>query len=679
MLNGQHPFGGSSQASIIAGILERETPSLGDAVPAAVDRIVGRCLAKNPDDRWQSARDLKAALRWIGEFATVAPVALPAPPAGRWRGWAAAAIVLAAAVVLAASLALIPWSRPAATEVTRFTVYPPAGAVFSRTSNATIAVPQFALSPNGRMLVFAANTGNKSTLWIRSLDQTQPRQLPGTEGGVRPFWSPDSLWIGFFGEGSMKKILATGNAVQSITENMVARGASWGRDDTILYSDGSAGLFSIPAGGGQSKVVTTLDASHAELTHRWPQLLPDGRGYLFTMRSDPATRGLYAYSMDGKTRKHLLLVDSSAVYAPPGYLLWIQGDTLLAQRFDTGKFELSGQPVTVAEGVGRSSTSEAAISASAGGNLAYAGPMLQEGRLTWFESSGIPSDSPVPEGDYVDFRLSPDGNRLVTSLIDPKTGTTDIWLTDLQRRSRPERFTNTQGVNAAAIWSPDGKQLMFRTNRSGLLELYQKSTAGGNDEARVTGRELRAAGIDTVSVVPSDWSPDGKYVIAESTGRGTGNDLWLIPLNGEAKPSKLSGSASASDEIHANFSPKGDLLAYSSNETGRFEVYVRSLTGPERRALVSTSGGYEPRWRADGRELYYLSEDRKLMAVTVADGLSFGVPKPLFQTRVPPGVDAFRTHYVPAADGKRFLINTQTSDLEPNPITVVLNWTAGLR
>src|SRR5262249_5024450 len=203
----------------------------------------------------------------------------------------------------------------------------------------------------------------------RSLDQPRARQLAGTEGAVRPFWSPDGQWIGFFAEGRMKKMLAGGGAVQAITENVVeARGASWGLDGSILYSDGSQALLRIPANGGQFQAVTTLDASRAELTHRWPQLLPEAHGYLFTMRSSPATRGIYAASMDGKSRKHLLNVDSSAIFAQPGYLLWVQGDTLLGQRFDLGSFDLSGQPVTIAEGVGRSTTSEAAVSASINGN-----------------------------------------------------------------------------------------------------------------------------------------------------------------------------------------------------------------------------------------------------------------------------------------------------------------------
>jgi hypothetical protein len=266
---------------------------------------------------------------------------------------------------------------------------------------------------------------------------------------------------------------------------------------------------------------------------------------------------------------------------------------------------------------------------------------------------------------------------LAASLIDPKTNYPDIWLTDLARGST-SRVTSGPMINASPLWSPDATRLVFRSNRRGLIELYQKSAfGGGNDEPVLPLEAQHAAGMRAMTIIPSDWSLDGRYIIYSVSEGASGYDLWLFPLSAKAKPVRLLGSTS--DEMHANFSPNGHLVAYSSNETGRFQVYVQTFPLSDRKWPVSTDGGYEPRWRGDGREIYYLSEDRKLMAVPVGAGPSFSVPKALFQTRVPEGVEPYRTHYVPTRDGRRFLVNTQTRDAAPNPITVVLNWTPGVK
>jgi Tol biopolymer transport system component len=261
-----------------------------------------------------------------------------------------------------------------------------------------------------------------------------------------------------------------------------------------------------------------------------------------------------------------------------------------------------------------------------------------------------------------------------------QTNNADIWLTDLSRGSIV-RFTFGPTFNSSPVWSRDGSRLIFRTTRRGVIEFYQKSAGGsGNEEAVLTVETARAAGMQWVNLVPTDWSPDGRHVILTVPEIASGFDLWLLPVptstSGTAKPVRFLGTAA--DEIHGNFSPAGRFVAYSSNESGGFEVYIQTFPRSDRKWSVSTNGGHEPRWRADGREIYYLSADRKLMAVSVGAGPTFAVPKPLFQTRVPAGVEAFRTHYVPTRDGQRFLINTQTGDPSPNPITVVLNWTAAL-
>jgi Tol biopolymer transport system component len=262
-------------------------------------------------------------------------------------------------------------------------------------------------------------------------------------------------------------------------------------------------------------------------------------------------------------------------------------------------------------------------------------------------------------------------------LLTPKTNYPDIWLRDLARGST-SRVTSGPMINASPVWSPDGAKLIFRTNRKGLIEFYQKSAFGGGNEEAVLPLEAQlAAGTQSVNLVPTDWSPDGRNIVYSVSEVASGYALWLFPLAANAKPLRLLGSSS--DNLHANFSPNGRLVAYSSNESGRFQVYVQTFPLSERKWPVSTNGGYEPRWRGDGGEIYYLSEDRKLMAVSVSAGPKFGVPKALFQTRVPEGVEAFRTHYVTTRDGRRFLVNTQTGDPAPNPITVVLNWTAEVK
>jgi len=358
-------------------------------------------------------------------------------------------------------------------------------------------------------------------------------------------------------------------------------------------------------------------------------------------------------------------------------LLYLDGDTLLGQAFDRARLQLSGEPFTVAEHVGRSTGFNIAVSASGTGTLSYAAAILKHGRLTWFDRAGHSLGSVGVEGDYADFRLSPNGKALAASLVDPKMWNPDIWLIDLTRGS-PSRFTVGSVLNAAPVWSPDGAKILFRTNRNGMTELYEKSAGGGGNEDPVLTNETQlAAGMESPNLVSSDWSPDGHYVIASSPQQATGDDLWLLPVGGDRKPVRFLGPAS--DQMHGNFSPDGRFVAYTSNESGTFQVYVQTFPLSDRKWQVSTDGGYEPRWRADGREIYYLSDDRKLMAVSVGAGPAFDVPKLLFQTKVPEGVTSRRTHYVPDRDGRRFLINTQTNDPLPNPITVVFNWQAELR
>ena len=371
------------------------------------------------------------------------------------------------------------------------------------------------------------------------------------------------------------------------------------------------------------------------------------------------------------------VLESDAQYVAPGYLLFLDGDTLFAQPFDSDRLVLSGQPTPIEARVGRSSRGNGALSASRMGTIAYASATLRTGRLTWFDRRGTALGTVGPDGehDYADFRLSGDDTRLAASLVDPKLSLPDVWLFDLVRGTA-SRLTFGPAVNAAAVWSPQGDRIAFRTNRKGVIELYLMSAIeGGNDEPLVTDEMARRAGVAQSNLIPTDWSSDGQR-LAFSTGLPS--DIWLLTVADPARPVKI--VASPGDQMHGNFSPDGGFLAYTSNESGRFDVYVQSLRPPARKWPISVNGGYEPRWRADGQELYYLANDQMLMAVPVSSGAApFGVPRPLFQTQVRAGVSALRAHFVPTRDGSRFLIHRRTSDVAPESITIVLNGMTALK
>ena len=645
--------------------------------PPPIDHLIKRCLEKDPDDRWQSVRDIRHSLEFVGNDSVRATLAKSRP---YWAGWITAAVVLLAAATL-----LAVWSgrAPAAGEVVSFAVYPPEKTSFSADPDVTLNVPQFALSPDGRSLAFIANTpGGAPMLWVRPLAEISPRLLPGTENAKQPFWSSDNRWLGFYADGKVKKIPAAGGAVQIVAPiSSDFRCGAWGPDDTILLGAGVEAVFRVNATGGE--ITPTTTPSTGPETDRYPTFLPDGRHFLYHSASSIAEQtGVYAGSLDEKIKKILLHVNFSAVFAPviheqSGYLLFTDGDKLMGQAFDAAKLETKGKSFLVVEHAGHSSTFHSAVSASMAGPLAYAGMISQSGRLTWFDRSGNALGVAGPQGDFTDFRLSPDEKSLATSLVDTKTGSIDIWIYELKRNNM-SRFTSGRLITATPVWAPDGSHLLYRSFQRGVLAFYQKSAGGAGEEETVLPPEAeREAQIRSGNLIPTDWSPDAARVLFSVPSPASGSDLWMLPLAGDKKPIKY--LATPAEELHGNFSPDGRYVAYTSNQSGRFEVYVETYPRSDRKWTVSTNGGYEPRWRADGREIYYLSEDRKLMAVPVGAGPQFEVPVPLFQTGVGAGVTPLRTHYVPSRDGKRFLVNTLSGDLSPTPITVVLNWTAGLK
>jgi Tol biopolymer transport system component/predicted Ser/Thr protein kinase len=638
--------------------------------PPALESIVRTCLEKDPDARWQSASDLRRGLAMSMTVPT-------APKRNPWRertAWIAATVAIFVSFVVA----LRPSQAPAVPHAVRLSINPPEGTVLTGAAVSSVPDGQLALSPDGRWIVFAAAAaGSRPILWLRSLEAKAAQAMPGTEGADTPFWSPTSLSVGFFADGKLKRVNAAGGPVFEIADAPDNRGGAWGPDNTILFGTGASGIFRVSSSGGTVTPVTHRDSSRQEGSNRFPEWLPDGKHFLYSVRSGllREQQGVYAGSLDGKTKKILIHGLTSARYAPSGHVIFMNGDVLMAQRFDAERLELQGQAFIVEDHIARSSFGDVPATISGTGILAYAEALSEAGRLTWFDRAGMAAGAIGPSGEYLDFRLSPDQTRLIFSLVDPKKGYPDLWLTDLAL-GNPAIFSFGDWLSQCGLWHPDGSRILFRTTmHGGVSEFYRKSAGGaGTEEPVLLEQALRDSGIKSI-VVPSDWSPDGKHLLFTVIGTDTG--LWLLPLDGSAKPVRY--SSARGQQLHGNFSPDGHLVAYTSNESGRYEIYVQTFPLSDQRWTVSTLGGYEPRWRADGRELYYLSLDKRLMVVPVSPGPSFGVPRQLLQTRIPGGISVYRTHYVPSRDGERFLIKTQVGNSSPPPITVVLNWTAAFK
>jgi serine/threonine protein kinase len=684
MLAGRRPFAGETMTDMLAAVVKSEPDwkALPAGTPATVQSVIARCLKKDPAQRLRDIADARLQLEEVPDASPEeARVTSPTRNYRQWAGWIAAALLLSAAVFLAVRL---PANSPSG-DLMAFPVFPPDKTAFSEAVNTTLSIPSFALAPDGHAIVFSAREpGGKAMLWVREMDRIAPRMLQDTDNAESPFWSPDSLRIGFAADGNLKWVLAKGGPVLPITQTSGDfRGGTWGPGDTILFGASRGPILSVNAAIGKTTTVTAIDLARQEGSHRSPQFLPDGRHFLYSiLGTNPEVSGVYVGSLDGKIKMRLVDVPTSAVYAPPGHLLFVDGDRLLGQVFDAERFVVTGPPFLVAEHVGRNTGFMSAVSASRTGAIAYAGTLSQNGRLTWMDRATgyeypLPSLSP---GDYVDFRLSPDGNHLAASLVDPKANVVQISLINLLNGTN-ETLPSGGLVSSAVQWSlPGGERLAFRSNRSGQAELYQMSAAGGGiPQPLLSSADSREMPIPQNLLVPSDWSSKGD-LMCSVPAPGSGYDLYVLPVTiaGNAKLAKF--VESRNDQMHGNFSPDGHLVAYTSNENDRFQIYVETFPKSQWKQPVSTNGGYEPRWSADGRELYYLSEDRKLMVVSVGAGPTptFGPPRPLFQTRVAAGVTTLRTHYVPSRDGKRFLVNVAT-DTAASPITVELNWAAALK
>jgi eukaryotic-like serine/threonine-protein kinase len=544
------------------------------------------------------------------------------------------------------------------------------------------AIP-VALSPDGQRMAFILNHEGTYAVWVRSLDSLDAQPLAGTEGASAfLFWSPDSRFIGFFTTGGkLKKINASGGPAQTLCDAAEPRGGAWNRDDIIIFATNSGPLWRVPASGGEPVAATRLDQARSEENHRWPCFLPDGHHFIYFTRGDqPERTGIYVGSLDQMEPRQLIETPTSAVYASPGYLLFLRPEakmevntaTLLAQRFDADKLELRGEPISLAEQVGYNlGLARAGVSASDNGMLAFSSQGYGTNLPIWFDRSGKEIgrlDGLGTAGTYFTLALSPDGKRAALDRIDPQSGTSDIWLVDLASRI-PSRFTIHPAYDRFPIWSPDSSNIVFTSSREGSQSFYIKKTNG------VGGEELLLK-LDKLSI-PDDWSADGRFIVYGSTGEKTKRDIWLLPMTGDRQPTPL--LQTEFNETHARFSPDGKWIAYTSDESGTDEVYVQSFPVPTSRVRISTGGGGQPRWRHDGKELYYVS-GKKIMAVAVDSGAEFvaGAPTELFEQETA-RLTSFRNSYAVSADGQRFLINAVVDATGSAPISVVVNWAAELR
>ncbi len=678
MATGKKAFSGRSQASLISSIMGSEPAAVSTVAPTApptFDRVVRTCLAKDPDDRWQTAHDIAVQLRWIQEGTSSVGIAAPAPALLRRASRMRFLPWLLAALATAALLAVLErdWRRSSVVNpVTRFSILPPEKTMFTPPGDFSTA--QFALSPDGRSLAFVASSfGGQPLLWVRSLDNLNAVSLAGTEDASLPFWSPDGRSLGFATQSTLKRVEIAGGMPQKLSDVGGARGGAWGRQETILFSQ-SAGtaLFRVSATGGEPRPATTLDTARGDTSHRWPQFLPDGKRFLFWCRTTRLDRnGIYVGSVDSPETRLVLPSQSMGMYAPPGHLVTVRQGMLVAYAFDEKSAHVSGQPVRIAESVPVGAPpGYAAFAVAANGVVAYSPSFLRGRELIWVDRSGRILGKVGEPGDYTTPRLSPDGKQIAVAMRQASRGDTDIWLFDTVRGAW-SRLTFDPSNDRTPIWSPDGKRIFYASSPKGILDIYETSPRG-------TG-EVRPVVLTSQDKFPSDCSRDGRFLAYSTFAGKTSWDLWVAPLDG-GKPFPF--AATEFIDVQGKFSPDGKWLAYASDESGRFEVDVAPFPRRGGRLQLSTGGGTQPWWRGDGKELFYLAPDQKLMSVAIkgeGDVLEAGVPVPLFEANFPPPVAPFWRSYFATDDGQRFLVAALVREATSTPINVVLNWTAGLR
>jgi serine/threonine protein kinase len=671
MATGRRAFEGQSQAGVMAKILESDPKplrSLQPRSPAALERLVTACLAKDPSRRMQSAQDVKVGLEWIRDAAGE-----PTQPMGTAGGWRGALPWVGAAVAL--GLGAFAWLRGesaknvAQTQPVRFEIPLP--------KELTQFTASIALSSDGRKLAFAARgSDGTARIWIRDLDSLEMHALPGTESvGELLIWSPDSQSIAFDSGGKLQKIDVSGGAATLLCkwDGFPFTGA-WSKDGVILWGSVGGPLMRVSADGGVPTPVTALDPAHGDLAHTNPFFLPDGRHFLY-LRDEGTNSAISAGSLDEKPGaqdpRRLIEGVFGPRYLPSsdggnGLLLFRRGQTLMAQHFDAGHLTLSGSAVRALDAPIGDFLDSGLYSVSGNGTLAYRSPGNPQSQLTWFDDKGRPLEMVGSAAIYTSLALSQDGTQALV-IKQEASGNHSVWLFDKSSyTSTPIANDPATDYAQVAAWSPDGRSMIFGAARPGEMSNLHKRTMDGSGDGELLLQSNKWK-------QPLSWSADG-YVLFNVTGKGI--ELWALPLKDPTKAAPLLPSGPIYSD--AQFSPDGRWVVYGSNESNRFEIYVKAFSDGHlgEGTRVTSSGGFRPRWSKDGKQLYYLGLDYKLMKMNLTLGPSVraGAPTELFQA--PRNSSPFET-WAPSSDGKRFLFLVPLQQ-QDTPITVVLNWEGAL-